>query len=358
MAETSADTAVVSAEALAAFVDRAGRRVGLEGDDLGLFVDAITETDLRGIDSHGVFRVPFYCRGFANGAINARPKVRTKRSFGATRLLDADNGLGVIIGQRAMVQAVDLARDHGIGLVAVRNSNHSGMLAMHVLRASREGMIGWFVSNAPALMAPWGGREPLLSNSPFAYAIPTGTEQAIVLDMACSAVARGKIRLAAQKNERIPLGWAIDADGMPVEDAHAAMKGAVVAMAGYKGYAIAFVNELLSAALPGAKLSMDVSRSFLKEGATALDSWGVGHLAMAINIKAFADPAEFEGRVARFVEEIHKSPLAAGHERILVPGEPEFIAHQERAITGIPLAGSIVRSLRTFAADIGIEALV
>jgi L-2-hydroxycarboxylate dehydrogenase (NAD+) len=186
-------TTVFAVGDVRAFIERAGAVAGLRGDDLDRFATALVETDLRGVDSHGVYRVPFYCRGLASGALNPVPVLSRVRGRGATEVIDADNGLGVIVGQLAMDRAIELARDAGVGIVAVRNSNHSGMLAAHVLRAAEAGMIGHFVSNAPALMAPWGGREALLSNSPFAWAIPTGRDP-IVLDMATSAVARGRIR--------------------------------------------------------------------------------------------------------------------------------------------------------------------
>lgn len=343
-------------EDVRAFIERAGSTAGLRGDHLDLFVTALLETDLRGVDSHGVFRVPFYCRGLASRALNPAPAVSRIRGRGATEVIDADNGLGVIVGQVAMDRAIKMARDFGVGIVAVRNSNHSGMLASHVIRAVDAGMVGYFVSNSPALMAPWGGREALLSNSPFAWAIPTGGEP-IVLDMATSAVARGRIRLAAQRNERIPLGWAIDAHGMPAEDPHDAMEGVVLPMAGYKGYGIAFVNEILSAVLPGATLSMDVSKAFLREGATSLDSWGIGHLAMAVDVSAFEDPQVFHERVNHLVQEVRASSLAPGHERIMVPGEPEAATRRLRSKHGIPISPAVLQLLRVFADDFDIEPL-
>jgi LDH2 family malate/lactate/ureidoglycolate dehydrogenase len=260
----------------------------------------------------------------------------------------------VIIGQIAMDRAVEMARDFGIGIVAVRNSNHAGMLAAHVLRASKAGMIGYFVRNAPALMAPWGGREALLSNSPFAWAIPS-RDDPIVLDMACSAVARGRIRLAAQRNMRIPLGWAIDERGAPVEDAHAAMRGMVLPMAGYKGYGLAIVNEVLAAVLPGATLSMNVSTAFLRENATSHDSWGVGHLAIALDVSAFEDPTVFRDRVQQLIEKVRSSQLAPGHERIMVPGEPEAKTRRSRFATGIPISSAVLEILRTFSSEFQIN---
>jgi LDH2 family malate/lactate/ureidoglycolate dehydrogenase len=271
-------------------------------------------------------------------------------------LLDADNGLGVIVGQRAMLRAVDLAREHGVGLVGVTKSNHAGMLASHVLHATAAGMIGSFVSNAPALMAPSGGREAMISNSPFAWAVPCRPDP-IVLDMACSAVARGRIRLAASLDQPIPPDWATDADGVPTTDAHRAMQGLVLPMAGYKGYGLALVNELLAAALPGAQFSVDVSRRFLAEDATTLDAWGIGHVAIAIDVSVFHDPDAFADRVAGLAGRLRASRTAPGATRVLLPGDLELETQYDRTRDGIPMTPSRVEQLRAFAREAGIEPL-
>lgn len=247
-----------------AFVGRAARHAGMPDDDVIRFVDGLVEADLRGHWSHGVVRVPPYVRALAAGVVNPMPRVEAVHQFGATALLDGDNGHGMVIGQIAADRAADLAHRHGVGVVAVRNSNHTGMLAVHVLRAARRDMIGYFTSNGPAIMAPHGGREPRLSNAPFAYAIPRRTGEPIVLDMASSQVARGKVRMHADRGEPIPEGWAIDERGLPTTDAAAAMRGSVVPMAGYKGYGIALVSEILASVLPGANLSLEMPRAFLE----------------------------------------------------------------------------------------------
>ena len=216
-------------------------------------------------------------------------------------------------------------------------------------------MIGYFTSNGPAIMAPHGGREPRMGNAPFAYAIPRRTGEPIVLDMASSQVARGKVRMHADRGEPIPEGWAIDARGVPTRDAAAAMEGSVVPMAGYKGYGIAFVTEILASVLPGANLSVEMPRAFLEAGSTMLDSWGSGHLAMAINVEAFADPEEFKTGVDRLVAYMKETPLAEGADSILVPGEPESITRRDRIENGIPLNATVVAHLDAFAQEIGID---
>jgi LDH2 family malate/lactate/ureidoglycolate dehydrogenase len=345
-----------SVERVRGFIERAGAASGLREENLRRFVDGVLLADMRGIDSHGVYRVPFYCRGLVNGDLNPEATLRRVRGRGATELVDADNGLGVIVGQLGMLRAIDMAREFGVGIVAIANSNHAGILAAPALLAADAAMVGYFVSNAPALMAPWGGREAMLSNSPFAWAIPARPDP-VVLDMACSNVARGRIRLAAQRDERIPLDWAIDADGAPTDDPHRAMEGLVMPMAGYKGYGLALINEILAAVLPGAVLSVDVSRRFLVEGARSFDAWGIGHLAMAMDISAFQEPSDFMDRVDGLVERIRTSEVAPGHERIMVPGEPESRVQRKREVEGIPISVPVLAQLREFADEFRLEPL-
>jgi LDH2 family malate/lactate/ureidoglycolate dehydrogenase len=347
----------VPVEVVRSFARRVAVRSGVAEEDIELLVGGIVEADLQGVGSHGIYRLPAYARGFLTGQINPRPRLEQLRGFGATAVLDGDNGLGVVVGQRAMDRAVELAAVHGVGVVAVRHSNHSGMLAVHVMRAVSAGMIGHFVSNTPAIMAPYGGRDAVISNSPFSWGIPTSSDP-IILDMACSAVARGRIRLAAQRDEAIPPGWAIDAQGEPANDAHAAMAGTVLAMAGHKGYAVAFVNEVLSAGLSDAFFAFQVSRAFLEEGATVLDSWGVGHLALAMSVEAFIESERFFANVDRYVSKVKSSRPSRGVEAVLVPGEPEAWNRRQNLRQGLLIEPRLQGSLDALAAEMGIEPLL
>lgn len=346
----SAPAQPVPADRLRDFAADAGRVAGLAGVDVELFAASLVEADLRGIDTHGVVRIPAYVEGYRRGLLNPRAELRQVRRRGAVAVYDADNGLGGIVGQQLMDIAVELAREHGVGYVAARNSNHAGMLAQHVLRAVGQGMAGYFVSNGPPVMAGWGGRDPLVSNNPVAYGFPAGRHPAIVLDMACSAVARGKVRQAAQNGTAIPAGWAIDEDGRPTTDPHAAMRGLVLPMAGHKGYGLAVVNEMLAAVLPGALLSADVSPAFLREGAEALDSWQVGHLAVAMDVEAFLDRADYLRRTDELIDRCKASTPAPGAGEVLVPGEPEWRLRTERLRGGVPISAT-TRALLDRAAD-------
>jgi LDH2 family malate/lactate/ureidoglycolate dehydrogenase len=343
---------------LRSFVERAGRHAGVPDAHLGLLVDSFVEADLRGVGTHGVARIPAYIRAFLQGIVNPAPNVEIVHQTPAAMLVDADNGLGMVTGQLAMDMAIGLASTLGIGVVSMRNSNHSGMLAVHVVRAAEAGMIGFFTSNGAAIMAPWGGAEPRLSNGPFAWALPRGEGRPpVIVDMAASAAARGKIRQTARTGGQIPAGWALDSDGRPTTDARVAMEGVVLPMAAHKGYGIGFVNEALSAVLSGSALATDTPRGFLADGSTVLDSWRIGHLAMALDPRLFVGADAFGAGMERLVDAVRSARLAADASEILLPGEPEWRRREESLREGVLLPETTVRALDEFALEIGIAGL-
>lgn len=344
---------LVSAETLTTFVHDVALRCGLSTEHADLFTDALMAADLRGIPSHGLFRLGIYSRGFLSGNVNPAPRVSESGDASASRLIDGDNGLGLVVGQLAMDRAVELASENGIGMVSVRNSNHSGVLAVHVLRATGAGMVGFFTSNAPALMAPWGAQEALLSNSPFAYGFPARGGP-IVVDMACSAVARGRIRLAALDRQPIPLGWALDAEGNATDDPLAAMEGVVLPMGEYKGSGLAIAHEILATCLSGAVLSMNVPRVFLKHGADTLDAWDVGHLAIAINIEALRPRDAFESDVAELTDAVRGATPQPGAGEVLMPGDPEAASVTRLLREGVPVSSETARALSGLARELAI----
>lgn len=349
-------TARVAAADLEQLILTATERCGVPERDRALVAEALLQADLRGIPTHGSYRLPAYSRALASGELNPTPDVRRVSGRGAVELLDADNGLGLVAGQLAMDRAIELAREHGVGVVGVRRSNHAGMLAVHAMRAAAAGMIGFFVCNAPGLMAPFGGRDPLLSNGPLAWAIPRKGEP-LVADMACSVAARGKIRMRAEAGEALPEGWAVDAEGRPTTDADAAMHGVILPMAEHKGYALAVINEILSSSLTGAVLSMNISKAFLQPGARAYDSWGTGHLALALDPTAFVPIEEFERSVDELTEALEGSRPAVGSDGVLIPGDPELARSELGLREGIELGDGVIAALDEFCAEFELEPL-
>ena len=344
----------VTADAVRLYVRQAGRRGGVPDSQLDMFVSSFVEADLRGVETHGIARLPAYVRAFLRGIVNPSPEVRVLHDSGSALHVDGDNGLGMVVGQIAMDRAAVSARQFGVGVVSVRNSNHSGMLAVHVLRAVGQGMVGFFASGGVAIMAPTGGADPVLGNGPFAWGIPRAGKFPVVVDMASSTAARGKIRVLAAEGRPIPEGWAVDAEGRPTVDAKAAMEGVVLPMAGHKGYGIALAVEIISSVLSGSNLAVDAPREFLRDGATVLDAWGIGHFAMALDLGAFAGSSVFSETLERLLSSVTESRRSPDVARILLPGQLEWECRAERLELGIPVSARVLSSLDSFADEVGI----
>lgn len=321
---------------------------GVPKKDAELFVDSLIFSELRGVKSHGVARLPVYVKRITLGLMNPKTDIREVSSRGAVVLADASNGIAPVVGCWAMDRCVELARKYGVGVVGVRNSNHLGSLAYYVIRATKAGMIGFAISNTAPAMAPWGGKVPLFGTNPIAIGVPAKSEPPIVLDMATSVVARGRIRIAASRGEKIPLGWAIDENGLPTDDPVKALKGTLLPIGGPKGYGLALIIDLLSGLLTGS--------AFL-DGVGANDDFSkamrVGHLFMALDPTVFI-PGDFEALVDDYIRRVKSSPSREG-ERIYMPGEIEFLKAAESEGKDILLTSGIVKELKVLCERLGVS---
>ena len=254
---------------------------------------------------------------------------RVRQTPGAC-VLDAHNGWGAVAGLAGMREAIARARQVGTGVAVVRHSNHFGIAAYYAQEAVVAGMIGVAMTNASANMSPWGGRQPYFGTNPICVAVPAGKERPVIYDGATSVVAIGKLVLAAKKGEQIPPTWAADQSGQPTTDPKVAVAaGNLLPMGGYKGYGFALIVDVLSGILAGAAFGSHVSN--LRK----LDApQNVGHFFAALDIGAFADPAEFQGEMEQLVREIKNSPRAPGSERIYLPGEIEWEFEERRCREG------------------------
>ncbi len=326
------------------------QKVGVPPDEARIIADIVVEGDLRGVESHGLLRLPAYIHRVQAGLMTPKTDVKVVRERSASVLLDAQRGFGQVAGVRAMTQAMERARQHGIGMAAVRNANHFGIAAYYAMMALPHQMVGIVMANAAPSMAAWGGAAPVLGTNPICIAIPTGGDVDIVLDMASSVVARGKIRLAASKGERIPLGWALDAQGRPTDDPKAALDGTLVPIGGPKGYGLALVIDVLSGVLAGADFGTRLTSVHdLKQPSS------VGFVMQAVDISAFAEWDDFRRDMQTLVGEILNSPRAPGVERIYLPGEIEWLKRQDRLQNGVPVPGSVLAEIRHLAQELGVE---
>lgn len=280
---------------LRARLKEALEREGLPSADAALTAETLVDAELEGQSSQGLTRFPMMLERLHGGGIAARPEM-TVHGEGAVRRLDAANGLGQVAGARALDLAVDLAREYGTGLVAVRGSNHLGALDFHVRRAAALGLIGLAVSNTPPAMAPPGTGTRYLGTNPIAAAFPTEGEP-VVVDMGTSQVARGRVVEAQQAGLPIPEGWAVDAEGRPTTDPTAGLGGGMVPMGGDKGFALALLVEMLSSVLSGAAIGPQVGDRFKAPT-------NFGHAFWVIDPDAAA--SGFAGRAQGVVDDLHR----------------------------------------------------
>ncbi|MHA2067560.1 MAG: Ldh family oxidoreductase, partial [Candidatus Thorarchaeota archaeon] len=291
------------------------KEVGLTIEDAHTVVDCLIEADLCGISTHGVFRLPNYIEKLEKGLINANPKIEVLRSTPSTAVLDGGCGFGQVVGTRAMDLAIEKAKETGIGMVSVFNSNHFGMAAYFSMYALSQDMIGVAMSNANPGMAPFGGMEKELGTNPLSVAIPAKEHDPVVLDLAMSKVARGKIRLAAKRKERIPEGWAIDKSGHPTEDPESAIEGALLPFGGPKGSGLAIVIDILTGVLSGGAIGKEVGSMYDLDRKS-----DVVHTMLAIDIASFIPVDDFMDRVGSLIQRFKSSSPAPGVEKVYLPG--------------------------------------
>lgn len=332
------------------FAVRILQGAGADDEDATTVAGALVESDLRGVHSHGLQNLPRYARALADGVIPARPARRFDQRAASVGVLDAAHGLGHPAAAEAMRASVEMARATGVGIVNVVRSNHFGAAFNYPLIAVASNMIGFITTNTPAIMPAWGGRSAAVGNNPLSWGIPTRDDPPVVLDMACSSAARGKLTTAARAGERIPLDWAFDADGKPTDDPARALDGWLQPVGGPKGYGLAVINEILSAALGPSLLLLEVPRGIQKTGYVEA-SWDIGHFVMAIDPDPLIGIDAFKDRVEHVRRSLHTGDLASGSDGIRLPGEPEHQLREERMRSGVPLLPATVESLRALDPD-------
>ena len=353
-----ADSPRFDRNSVLAFVERLFTALGIPA---GVNPDAarhLVLADERGVGSHGVARLPFYAARFRRGLIDPDAPLTVERETVSTMALDAHNGFGLVQGPRAMGLVIDRAEATGLCLATLRHGNHFGIAGAYTLMAARRGMIGVAMTNASPLVAPLYGARARLGTNPISVAVPTGPgpdDPPVVLDMSTSTVAWGKIEIARRSGTPIPLSWALDEDGDPTSDPHAARwltpLGGTPEGGGHKGYGLGVIVDILCGPLAGAAWGNGVS------GARGPDQAAdIGHTFMAWRIDAFRDPAEFYADLDTALDELRGTPVSPAHagERVLIPGDPERDAERDARRWGIPIAAPVVSELRDLAAAEGV----
>ena len=344
---------LVQEDALTGFCAACLEAVGVLAPDARSAAANLVEADLRGVDSHGVVRLPIYVERLACGAMNPRPGIRVVRETPTSLVIDGDNGMGQVVGVEAMRLAIDKARSGDACVFAsVRNSNHYGAAALYAEMAVPHGMIGFsYTIGGINHMVPWGGAEAMLGNNPFAVALPAGEEGPVVLDMACSVAARGKIIVAAKEGRPIPADWAVGPDGQATTDAARALEGFVQPVGGPKGYALTLVIGLLSTMLSGAAFGTEVTHMYDDMERPQ----NIGHLMGVLPVDLFEDLATYRARMDKAIREIRGVRTAPGVERVYLPGERERIAMAHRRAHGIPVGTGVLAELDALGARYGLH---
>ena len=339
----------VDAEALERFGVACFEAMGLAADDARICADALMQSELRYHpgQGQGIKRLRAYRERIASGRVDIRAAFEVRKESPALALVDAHNGLGSVVGRRAMVLACDKAAVCGVGAVVVHGSTHFGSSSVHARVALERDQIGVAITNAGPEMAAWGGRTPVLGTNPWGIAAPTGGAFPVVLDIALTTAGKGMMRYLAERGQPMPLDWALTPEGEETDDPTAAMAGALLGIGQYKGVGLSFFTDVLTGVLSGGAFGLTPYRDPAK-----LD---VAHTFLAFDIEWFMEPSEFHARMHAFIDEIKASELRPGFDEVLVPGELEHRREREKRATGVPLPETDLRDLVTLGEELGVD---
>lgn len=324
---------------------------GVPRSEAEIISASLVDANLIGLDSHGVSRVSDYLGRLEKGLLNPQTRIEVLAESSGTALLDAHNGWGQVVSQRAVEIAVAKAREVGVSWVGVRNSNHNGTARFWTQRIAEAGMVGLSGTNGSPVMAPFGGLDESLGTNPISIAVPSSTGVPVVLDMATSAQARGKILLAAKNDEPIPEGWALTRDGYPTTDPHAAWEGILLPAAGPKGSGLAIMVDILSGVLTGANFGATMPRMYADPAPQLL-----GHFFVAVDVEAFMPLEVFRSRMADRERQTRGSRPVPGSDAVLMPGDVEAAKHERHLGEGIVLSRAVHQELVELAGRLGVAA--
>ncbi|MGC3985795.1 MAG: Ldh family oxidoreductase [Pseudorhodoferax sp.] len=340
--------ATVHADELTRFGTAVLQTLGVPAADARLLADSLVAAELWGHSSHGMLRLPWYVERLRSGAMRAVTQSTLAVDNGAIAVLDGQDGIGQVLADQAVKLGVERARRFGISAVGVRNSNHFGTAAYFTRDAAKAGCVTFLSTNASPAMAPWGGCVKTIGTNPWSIAAPAGKYGVAVMDMANTAVARGKIYLAAERGEDIPAGWAANERGVPTTDAKEAIHGLILPMAGHKGYVISFMMDVLAGVLTGSHFGSDIAGPYQPDRKS-----GCGHMLLTIDVESMMPRAEFDRRMEALIAEVKAVPMAEGVDDIFFPGELEDSNTERHRVQGICVADQTWQSLAKLGAETG-----
>ncbi|HEY0899043.1 MAG TPA: Ldh family oxidoreductase [Sphingobacteriaceae bacterium] len=340
-------------------------KIGCSEEHAELATDVLIRSDLRGIDSHGVARLSGYVRLWEKGRINSTPDIKVVYETPTTATVDGDSGLGLVVAPFAMKVAIEKAKQFGSGWVSVRNSNHFGIAGYHALMAVENDMIGFAMTNASPLVAPTFANERMLGTNPMCYAFPAGKYPPMIVDMATSAAANGKLEIAQRSGKKVPEGWIQDNAGKISTDPHELKSGGSLLPLGgdrdhgsHKGFGLSATVDILSAVLSGANYGPWVPPfvAFMEPSSDPVGA-GIGHFLGAMRVDGFRPVEDFKAHMDNWIHRFKSARPIAEDQKVIIPGEPELEAEQIRKVQGIPLIDAVVKDLNELAEKLGTEGL-
>ncbi len=354
---------IITKESLEHFTTQVFEKMGCSIEHAIVAASVLLKADLRGIDSHGVARLSGYVRLWEKKRINTIPQFKIEHGTFTTTTLNADRALGLVSAPYGMELAIEKAKIYGCGFTSIINSNHFGIAAYHAMKALPHDMIGIAMTNASPLVAPTHSTQRMLGTNPMCYVFPAKKFQPVVVDMATSAAANGKLEIAQRSGKTIPKGWVQTKEGGETVDANALKNGGSLLPLGssvtngsHKGYALSSVVDIFCGVLGGANYGIWVPPfvAFL-EPLTNLPGQGLGHFVGAIRVDAFRPANEFTANMDQWIESFKNAERGNPEQPIIIPGEPEYNEEQIRSKEGIPLHESVVLDLMQVAEKFGLH---
>jgi len=338
----------VHADNLQTFTSEIFQISGMSPENADYCAYCLVQTNLWGIDSHGILRLPIYTQRLRRKVIKANPKVVTTKGAGALEVMNGDDGMGYLVGRAAMQRSISLAKQHSVGMVGVVRSNHFGAAALFAKMAADQGLLGIAMTNVvPKLIMP-GASKPITGNNPLAVAMPTAEPFPFLFDISLSAVAGGKLLLAGKKNQKIPLDWATDVDGRPTDDPYKGAKGYLMPLGAHKGFGLSLVVDLLCGVITGGMSQFGVKNMNEEQDAPSL----TGHMMIAVDPAVILDPDELRARMAEFYKTIKTTPMWDDKKELFLPGEIEYRTELKRRESGIPLPEELFDDLKELGAKL------
>jgi LDH2 family malate/lactate/ureidoglycolate dehydrogenase len=356
---------IVSESTLRNFTETVFLAMGCNKEHAALAADVLLLSDMRGIYSHGVARLTGYVRLWQKQRINATPDIKIVHETPTTATIDGDAGLGLVVAPFAMQIAIKKAEQYGSGWISIRNSNHFGIAGYHALMAVQKDMIGFAMTNASPLVAPTFSNERMLGTNPMCYAFPAGKYPPVIVDMATSAAANGKLEIAQRAGKQVPEGWLQDASGAYTTDPHALKSGGSLLPLGsdyehgsHKGFGLSATVDILSAVLSGANYGPWVPPfvSFLEPPTNPVGT-GIGHFLGAMRVDGFRPVDEFKEHMDNWVKRFKDASPINPDQKVIIPGEPEHEAEQDRRKNGIPIVDAVVKDLNEVAEKLKVAPL-